>query len=249
MGIGRTRPRIEYLFWPKVWDTYRETVERYASRPDVVSVCDVGGGANPTLDLPTVERHGLDYTVVDVSEDELAKTPPGYRTVCGDIISPGLLGNEQFDLVCSSQVAEHVADAAAFHSAVLRMLRPGGHTIHMFPALGTLPFALNRLLPERLTDRILSLFQEGRDREGSHAKFPAYYRWCLGPVNRQIERLEQLGYVVNEYIGFFGHGYYRRIRPLDRLEQEKSYRLLKRPIPALSSYAVIVLERPTDAAP
>ena len=105
------------------------------------------------------------------------------------------------------------------------------------------PFIANRLLPDALTKRVLLKVQGGRGEDGNEGKFPAYYRWCRGPSTRQVRRLEAIGYQVESYTGFFGHSYYRKLGPLGILEEAKSRLLLKRPVAALTSFAVVKLRR------
>ena len=80
--------------------------------------------------------------------------------------------------------------------------------------------------------------------QGEHAKFRAYYRWCRGPTRRQLRRLESVGFQVLDYVGYFGHGYFGPLKPLDRVEQALSHALVRRPLPALTSYATVTLRRP-----
>jgi hypothetical protein len=64
-----------------------------------------------------------------------------------------------------------------------------------------------------------------------------------------IRRFETIGFEVCEYVGYFGHGYYRyRLAFLDRLEHAKSKWLVRHPIPFLTSYASIVLRKPNVPA-
>ena len=106
------------------------------------SVCDFGGGANPVLSLEVIEALGLRYLVVDVSAEELAKTPAGYQTCRTDVTVPATdFDGERFDLVVSKFVAEHVDDPQAFHHAVWRALRPGGFAAHFFPPCHRLRFS------------------------------------------------------------------------------------------------------------
>ncbi|MGH9672283.1 MAG: class I SAM-dependent methyltransferase, partial [Bryobacteraceae bacterium] len=121
------------------------------------------------------------------------------------------------------------------------LLRPGGLAFHFFPTLFALPFVANWLLPERVSAIALGLFSP-RD-PVSHRKFPAYYRWCRGPTVSQQRRFERLEYRVEEYAGFFGHDYYRRI-PLARTVQTcVAQYLLRHPIRLLTSYAYLVLRK------
>ena len=103
---------------------------------------------------------------------------------------------------------------------------------------------INRLLPDALSARLLT--ESGatrRTREGRHAKFPSYYSWCRGPSSRQLARLESVGFVVERYTGFFGHGYYRNIGLLSRMQRRFTRLLLDHPVASLTSFALVVLRR------
>jgi 2-polyprenyl-3-methyl-5-hydroxy-6-metoxy-1,4-benzoquinol methylase len=203
-------------------------------------VCDIGGGANPTLPLETVHALGLEYTLLDISADELAKAPAGYRKVEADITQKDAALPTGFDLVISMMLAEHVRDGRAFHENVRDMLAPGGVACHFFPTLYSLPLLANRLVPERLASRLLDWFAPRDDR---HRKFPAYYSWCRGPSRRQIRRFERMGYKVLAYRGFFGHDYYVKVPLLRSLHRAFSDLLVRYPVPQLTSRAQVVLQR------
>jgi SAM-dependent methyltransferase len=208
------------------------------------AVCDIGGGANPTIEPAAVRELGIEYTLLDISADELAKAPDGMRKVHGDVVDPAVLAGERFDLICSRTVAEHIADPAAFHARVRELLAPGGRAVHFFSTLWSLPFVANLLVPERLTDDLLRRVQADRKAEGVSGKFTVHYRWCRGPTARQLRRFEGLGYVVERYTGFFGHDYYKPLALLQAVEALKARALLRRPSPWLTSYALVVLRRP-----
>ena len=232
---------------------FRQTIERLAAAPGVRRVCEIGGGANPFLLPDFVQKYNLEYTVVDISADELAKAPANYRKVQADIAAPSLEIGGGYDLVFSQWCAEHVSSGRAMHENVWRMLAPGGRDVHIFPTLFSPPFVVNRLMPERLSAWILSWLQPFRAPEGNHAKFPAYYHWCRGPMRSQLRRLTELGYGVEEYAGFFGHsgsvaydtGYLNRLPPLCKLHELLSRQLVQHPVAALTSIAYMVLVRPT----
>jgi len=97
------------------------------------------------------------------------------------------------------------------------------------------------MFPERVADALLQLVAP-RDKE-QFGKFPAYYHWCRGPIKRQIQRLESVGYEVVEYKGFFGHNYYERVPLFREAHKLKTHFLLKHPIPWLTSYAIVVLKK------
>src|SRR5579862_8879641 len=174
--------RYERFAQPGTFQRFVDAVLAVASRPDVRRVCDIGGGANPRLSLECIRELGLDYTVLDISEAELSKAPPGYCKVHADIADANLGIENQFDFVVSRMVAEHVSNARVFHRNVFAMLAPGGTAIHIFPTLFTLPFTVNKLLPEPLSEKILLALKPYRTRDGKVGKFPARYEWCYGPT-------------------------------------------------------------------
>lgn len=218
--------------------------------PDVVlsrlspgmSVCEVGGGANPLLSRDERDRLNLTYTIVDIDAEELAKAPDDVRKLELDITLRSL--HERFDLVVSKQVAEHVRHPEPMHRNICAMLAPGGVAIHFFPTLFSAPFVVNRIIPERLAARVLLRLQPYRSISGKHGKFRAYYRWCRGPTRGQVRRLRRSGFEIDEYVAGFGHTYYCRSPHLQRLEDAKTQLLLRHPVALLTSYAIVVLRRP-----
>ena len=234
---------VRYDYAHVAWSDYRPFLERLIEREGATRVCELGGGANPALPLDVVRDRGLRYVVVDASVDELAKAPEGYEKLQADAAAPGFRPPGEFDLACSVMVAEHLADPATFHRNVHRLLRPGGIAFHFFPTLYSLPYVANRVLPDPVSRAILHRIQPHRDDAGHHAKFKAYYRWCRGPTKRQIARFESVGFAVEEYVGFYGHGYYSRVKPLHALEQSAGSFLVRRPVANLTSFAYVVLRK------
>jgi 2-polyprenyl-3-methyl-5-hydroxy-6-metoxy-1,4-benzoquinol methylase len=240
-------PAIAYKYFREAFTGYLPRLGRLIEEVGASRVCDVGGGAKPALDLGYVGSQGLDYVVVDVSASELAKASDGYVKVVADICEPGLDLGSPFDVVFTSMVAEHIKDPARFHANIRALLRPGGYAFHMFATFYSMPSVLNRLLPARVGEPLLQFVQPGREPEGDAAKFPAYYRWCRGPSRRQLSRFADVGFTVEEYVGFFGHGYFESLPPLQRLSDALTSMKLKHPVPALTTDAWVVLRRPESA--
>lgn len=225
------------------WDGYDTYLRNLAARPGVKRVCEIGGGANPALPVDFVERNELEYVILDISAEELAKAPDEYSKVQADITSPDLDIPGGYDLVFSKMVAEHVRNGREFHNNVMNLLAEGGTAFHFFPTLYTPPFVVNRLMPQWLSEFVLLAVQPNRKRGGRHAKFPAYYSWCRGPSSSQIKKFESLGYKIEEYVGFFGHEYYKKIKPLHEAHVHISSALIRHPLPWLASFAYVVMTR------
>ncbi|MBV9803786.1 MAG: class I SAM-dependent methyltransferase [Solirubrobacterales bacterium] len=211
-------------------------------------ICDLGGGANPVAAISEIERFDATYVVVDSSPAELAKSSPQYQRLNLDIADHSAVGwliaeRGPFDTVVTRWTAEHVPDGRSFHEQVHRLLRPGGTALHLFPTLYSPIFLANRLLPPRASSWLLGQVQDGREAEGDHAKFRPYYSWCRGPSRGQLRRLAELGFATRLYVGFFGHPYYQRLTPLNAAHEHVSRWLTRRPVPALTSYALMLLER------
>jgi SAM-dependent methyltransferase len=207
-------------------------------------ICDVGGGAHPIVGLKQVDARGLEYVVLDASQEELARADGDYQRFQADILDPATVPElarrwGAFDVVLSRWTAEHIRDGRRFHEQVFAMLRPGGTAVHLFPTLYALPFLVNRVLEPGLSSALLYRIFPGRD-----AKFPAYYSWCRGPTRRQIRRLESLGFSVDRYTGYYGHGMYRRVPPVHAAHKAICARLVEHPLPSLTSFALVVLTRP-----
>jgi SAM-dependent methyltransferase len=211
-------------------------------------ILEVGSGANPTLEAEYVRAKSFDYVTSDICEEELEKADPVYARLLLDLsseVDPRLQGS--FDCVFSRMVAEHVRNGSQYHKNIFDILRPGGIAVHCMSCQGSLPFLMNRVLPDRLSEVLLSFFSP---RDGArHGKFRAYYSWASGPSQSMINRFRSLGFEVVQFIGSFGHHYYRnRIPVLNRLEMFKSVQLMKHPIPQFCSYATVILRKPETRA-
>lgn len=239
--------QIRYELWDTAWDRFTAQARDLVARDEVRRVCEVGAGANPALPPELLREHHVDYVLLDASQEELDKASDDYVKVCGDFTDSRPPVEGPFDLVLSRFVAEHIADPRGFHANVRSLLAVGGVAVHFFSTLYALPFLVNRALPERLMSALLLRLQPGRVSSGHHAKFPAYYRWCRGPTSRQVRRFEEIGFETQEYVGYFGHGYYDGVRILDSLVQRSADATVRHPVPALTSYAMVILRASAGA--
>jgi hypothetical protein len=234
--------QIKYLLSGNEWNEYSEFVQNLVRNTKAINICDIGGGANPVLTLNFINENGLDCAIVDISAVELEKAPAGYNKLVRDIEAEYFDPTEQFDLVVTKMLAEHLHDGLLFHKNVFTMLKSGGVAVHYFPTLYTLPFLVNKISPERLSSLLLNLFLP-RDRY-QLGKFPAYYNWCFGPSPAMINMLTQIGYEIVEFKGIFGHTYYSRIPVVRDLHRAFAQYLVKHPTPYLTSFAQVILRKP-----
>jgi SAM-dependent methyltransferase len=221
------------------WRELRALIDAGAQR-----IVDVGGGARPVLARGQLERYGVDYLVLDESPEELESAGAGYARAQASILDRAAIAalvreRGSFDVVLSRWTAEHVRDGRRFHESVYSLLRPGGTAIHLFPTLYALPFLVNRLLPRTLASGLL--FRVCPDRT---KKFTPYYSWCRGPSGRQLRRLESVGFEVVSYTGYYGHVFYERLAPLAGAQRAFNSLMLAHPLPAMTSFALVVLRRP-----
>jgi hypothetical protein len=75
-------PAVQHFrFSSGLWTDFPEQAQQLARGPGVIRVCELGGGANPIIPLELIAERGLEHEVADISAEELAKAPAGYRTV------------------------------------------------------------------------------------------------------------------------------------------------------------------------
>ncbi len=227
-------------------EEFRKNINQLITNFEIKKICEVGGGANPEISLDVIEKHQLEYTLLDISIEELTKAPHGYNKIQADISSANLSLDGKFDLIFSIMLAEHVPSGKEFHQNVFNLLRNGGYALHVFPTMYALPFLANQIIPEKFSQKLLCILSPHR-KEIKKLKFPAYYSWCRGPIKSQINNLENLGYQVEEYVGFFGTpAYFRNIKPLKLLDKWTSSLLTQKPQPLITSYAYVLLRKDTS---
>ncbi len=236
-------PNISYHDKELAWSQFTNTVRSLIADNQFKRICEVGGGGNPTIDLDYINQHSLQYTLLDISAEELEKAPAGYIKVKEDIASVELnLEGGKYDLIFSKMLAEHVKDGRIFHRNIYHLLKSDGMAFHFFPTLYAPPFVVNYFMPQTLSAKLLTIFQP-RDMF-QYGKFPAYYSYCRGPSTRQIAFYQSSGYSVEQFQGFFGHSYYRKIPLIYPLHLMIRRFLISHPLPFATSFAYIFLRKP-----
>jgi SAM-dependent methyltransferase len=208
-------------------------------------VADIGGGAQPMVDLDFLRTHQIQYYVFDISAEELAKADPGYRKAqlditCDEASFRASKVRTDFDLVFSHMMLEHVHDPLKAHANFGRMLRPGGLSVHLYPSMNNFPLFVNSLMPEWLTAPVLRLLQPGRTQDGTAGKFPAFYRYCGAPSLRLRRVLSSTGFDVVQHTAYVGHDYYKRIKPLAAIERMLRKVILALGVPVVSANLLVL---------
>jgi SAM-dependent methyltransferase len=226
------------------WDRFPAFIEDVIARNSAKRVCEIGAGANPALGSDAIRKHGLTFRAVDQVEGELSKSGMGETSVY-DVCASAPVPGAPYDLIFSRMTAEHFRDPQRAYANMFEALAPGGLSIHSFATLYALPFVLNRVLPDRVSDFLFNRFSP-RNRE-RHDKFKAYYSHCRGPMENQLQFFRNLGYDIVEYRAHFGHNYYAPKLPLLHLVHRQATKLLlKAPIAFFVSYATVILRRPLE---
>jgi SAM-dependent methyltransferase len=229
------------------WERAPAFLEKEIQRRHCRSVADLGGGAHPMLPEAFVRERRLEYCVLDISQDELAKAPAYCDKIQVDLTAPSdefraKVPQNAFDLAFSHMFLEHVNDPMQVHRNIHSMLRPGGVAIHFYPSPNNVPLAVNRLIPERLSRRLVGVAQPERDLSGIQGKFPAYYAMCGRPSRKLHARFEAAGFRVIQHTGFVGHGYYSRFPALRSMELALRPVLLGAKLP-LTSAMLLILQK------
>ena len=243
-SLRNNRGRVVYTDIEDLWQSYDDLLVGLAHEIDAKDIGELGGGANPIVG--DSERWGFarHRTVIDISATELEKAQTTVETRVADLCQPIHDDLNAYDFVFSQMLCEHLPKPQVFHQNCFNLLRPGGLAVHFFPTLYTLPYVINKIIPEETARSILNKAQPGRLDDPHREKFPAFYRWTTGPTAKARRRFESIGFEIAGWEACFGHRYYEVIPPLHAVEKAKSNFLLRHPISALTSFAVVILRKP-----
>ena len=129
------------------WLRYSDFIQNIILKYKKNKICDAGGGANPVIPEDFITKYQLDYTILDISKEQLALSPPSYKKILKDIEDVDLNLEETYDLVITKMLLEHILDAKQLHKNIYKILNPGGMAVHYFPTLYSLPFIINKIMP------------------------------------------------------------------------------------------------------
>ena len=200
IALNRRMARALERHLPAAFTRHLHTVYKYDVATAVnqrlgQTILDIGGGRECPF-LPFVKNPAAYLIVaVDYSDGQLRFNYDLNQKVVADAASPAFPFREgSVDLIVSRSVVEHLYDNTAFFANCARVLRPGGTMIHTFPCK-LAPFSLlNRMLPNRVTKRLIAYFYpEWADECG----FVAYYDFCQFRQIRDI--LCKNGFIIHKF--------------------------------------------------
>jgi SAM-dependent methyltransferase len=138
-----------------VFGAFRKIGALLLSRPDVRTVVDVGAGKS--WHFPRHYKRWYDIRLIglDIDAAEMAPNEALDEKIECDVSATIPLPDDSADLFMVHSGIEHFPDNQKFLDSALRILRPGGFLVAQFPSRYA-PFVLaNRLLPERISRRVL----------------------------------------------------------------------------------------------
>ncbi len=228
------------------WDHYETNILALAHHYGLRSVCEIGGGRDPLFTAEQAAQSGIDLIVNDIDAGELALTYPGLRTarfdIAGDLSEPDV-ERGGFDMMISRMVFEHIDGVERACSNIHALLAPGGVAIAFFPTLWAPVFAVNHVLPEKVSRAVVhALFPHRRD-GGDDPKFPALYDWCRGNPRLLTPMLNRAGFSEVHIQRFWGHGYFKRMPGLKQLDHAFNALAAKIGWSFVTTYAYVVVRK------
>jgi hypothetical protein len=142
----------------------------------------------------------------------------------------------------SRSVIEHLADTRTFADECSRVLKPGGHSVHLLPGRNA-PFSLlNRILPKSLSRRLIDwVFPEKKELLG----FTAYYQDCTFDGITRLFRDRGLA-IEQVFCRYYQSTYYGSFFPLYLVSVVYDLLAWKLDIRHLSAQLLIVVRREPD---
>lgn len=231
------------------WDHYESTILMLARQYGLRSVCEIGGGRDPLFTAAQAIERGIDLIVNDIDAGELALTAPGLKTarfdIAGDLSEPDV-ARGGYDMMVSRMVFEHIDGVERAWRNIHALLAPGGVALAFFPTLWAPVFALNHVLPERLSRSIVHALFPLRREGGDDPKFPALYDQCRSNPRRLVPMLNRAGFRDVHIQPFWGHGYFERLPGLRQVDHVFNALAAKTGWRFVTTYAYVVVRKERD---
>lgn len=206
-AISRRIGKWIYGTKPSLFRQYSQIIGSHLNAQPDSNVVDIGAGKHSPfiefVDDPT--RHNV--IGVDISDAEMRRNTTLNEQIVADAEAGIPLESEYTDLVVSRSTLEHFHNTQPVVQEMFRILKPGGSVILLFPSRFS-PFSiLNRIIPRKRTNKLLSLLVPGSE---GLLGFPAYYDHCSPREMRAL--CESVGFRIadmrvsyrqSSYFGFF----------------------------------------------
>jgi len=163
---------------PPRYDQHPVTIFEQAVQANLrpgLAILDVGSGRRPALD-PATRPPGSRYAGLDICATELELAPPGSYSdhYVADITQPLPELREQFDLIVSWQVLEHVSHTDRALANLHDYLRPGGRLVAILSGRFSIFGMLNTVIPSGAGVWLMKHLL----RRPPESVFPAHYDRC-----------------------------------------------------------------------
>ncbi|MDP9235138.1 MAG: class I SAM-dependent methyltransferase [Actinomycetota bacterium] len=192
-----------------LYGAYIATVRDLMNSSTAKLIVDVGGGNQ--CPFARYRSPGTKIVAVDLSEEAMASNHDVDERRVADVVHEGLpFGDDEVDLVTSRAVLEHLTDVEVFTRETARVLRSGGHAVHVFPGRNSSFAVANRMLGNRRSRALLhALLPQFEGICG----FPAYYDHCSPrAIRKAIERSGLKVELID--VSYFGSHYYKFFLPV-----------------------------------
>lgn len=184
------------------WDDqlFRNEIIKYTQTNTVLLDVGAGAGLVKAMNFRDIakEVHGIDPDERVLTNPNLDKAYVAYAD------SMPFFHDEQFDLIISDNVLEHITDAHAFFREINRVLKKGGLLLTKTPNKNHYVPVLARLTPTWFH----KLYNKLRGRKEDDT-FPTLYK--LNTRKDQVDAAERNGFEVEEINYFEGRPEYLRI--------------------------------------
>jgi SAM-dependent methyltransferase len=192
---NRIEARLPRHFTRSLLYLHELTVAELMNARPGLRVLDIGGGH-----LCPFARHrkpglGTEIIASDILEEQLRRNTAADGKFAADATRALPLKDATVDVLATRSVMEHLEHNEPLLREAVRVLRPAGRFVSVFPCRNT-PFAwINRLIPNALAKFLLGrIFPEWKDECAFRAHYDncthAEMRAALGRAGFEIERVE-----------------------------------------------------------
>lgn len=210
------------------------------SQPNVSRVVDVGAGKVWHFPLHYKKWYGIKLIGVDIDGEEMADNTLLDEKFVADVVENIPVDPESVDLIMVRSGVEHFSDNQRFLDNAYAALRPGGFLIAFFPNRYA-PFAIiNRMLPQRVSKRVL---QETAHETADELGFKVFYDRTNYTGFRRL--YAKAGFkAVYHLPSFYSCFYFRFFLPLFFLSYFFDTMRFMIGSPRLAAYHIWVLQKP-----